>query len=88
MSKLICVDDKNMPEDFPKDKWVTEGEFYTLEDAFLSLGGVPAVTLQEFDLSGEKYSCYRASRFEQVKEATTEELSKELESILQEEAVL
>ncbi len=66
MIKCICVDDKEKPSRIPQEKWVKEGQEYTL--AF-SMTVHPqkklAFQLQEIDLdeSCSPYTWFLASRF-------------------------
>lgn len=52
MIRAICIDDKNMPSDYPdKNKWVKEdGEYTIIRVQFLTLSNTLAVQLNEIDM--------------------------------------
>lgn len=62
----ICIDDKNKPDEIPKDKWVVKLEEYHINHIFImrNQGNIQGCELSEFDISMHKpYNCYRLSRF-------------------------
>jgi len=62
--KATCVDDKNRPNEIPINKWVKEGEKYTVIGAEICPGGILAFTLEEIDLSDcFPYRHFAARRF-------------------------
>ena len=71
MIKCLCIDAKNKPSVIPDDKWIKEGEEYTL---LLSMTVLPqkklAFQLQEIDLddSCSPYTWFLARRFAFKKE--------------------
>jgi hypothetical protein len=66
MVKCICIDDKNRPSKIPQNKWLKEGEEYTV---IFTLRVLPqktlAVQLEEIDLdeSCMPYEFFLANRF-------------------------
>lgn len=66
MIKCICIDDKNRPKEIPENKWVKEGEEYTV---IFTLFVLPqkklAIQVNEINLdeSCEPYTFFLASRF-------------------------
>ena len=66
MVKCICIDDKNRPSKIPQNKWLKEGEEYTV---IFTLTVLPqktlAVQLEEIDLdeSCMPYEFFLANRF-------------------------
>jgi hypothetical protein len=66
MIKCLCVNDKNKPKKIPSDKWVKEGEEYTIIFASIVLPQKElAFQLEEIDLdeSCSPYTYFSASRF-------------------------
>lgn len=66
MIKCICINDKNMPEDFPnKNLWLVEGELYTaVRIIFLEKSKSLGVELKEIDLSNNQpYLYFDINRF-------------------------
>ncbi len=64
--KAICIDDTKKPKEIPSDKWVKNGELYTITHLYkqLNQNNIKGVELAEFDISMCKpYNCYRLSRF-------------------------
>lgn len=75
MVKCICINDKNRPSKIPQNKWVKEGEEYTIIFTLIVLPQKTlAVQLEEIDLdkSCMPYEFFLANRFA----FTQEELEK------------
>jgi hypothetical protein len=66
MVKCICIDDKNRPSKIPQNKWLKEGEEYTIIFTLMVLPQKTlAVQLEEIDLdeSCMPYEFFLANRF-------------------------
>lgn len=67
MDKLLCIDDKNRPNQIPLNKWIKKGEFYTPIGILKCniQGGIMGFKLAEIDLdsSCEPYKCFSIHRF-------------------------
>lgn len=66
MIKCICINDKNRPSKVPADKWLKEGEEYTVIFATVVLPQKTlAVQIDEVDLDERcrPYSFFLANRF-------------------------
>jgi hypothetical protein len=66
MVKCICINDKNRPSKIPQDKWLKEGEEYTIIFTLIVLPQKTlAVQLDEIDLdeSCMPYEFFLANRF-------------------------
>ena len=66
MIKCICVNDKNIPQDFKdKSKWVKKDSGYTIVRVlFISKSNTLGIELNEIDLSNcDTYLYFRANRF-------------------------
>ena len=66
MIKCICINDKNRPSRVPENKWVKEGEEYTVIFTLVVLPQKTlAVQIDEVDLdeSCRPYSFFLANRF-------------------------
>jgi hypothetical protein len=66
MIKCICINDKNRPSKVPAEKWVKEGEEYTVIFTLVVLPQKTlAVQIDEIDLdeSCRPYSFFLANRF-------------------------
>jgi hypothetical protein len=75
MVKCICINDKNRPSKIPQEKWLKEGEEYTIIFTLIVLPQKTlAVQLEEIDLdeSCMPYEFFLANRFA----FTQEELDK------------
>ena len=75
MVKCICINDKNRPSKIPQEKWLKEGEEYTIIFTLMVLPQKTlAVQLEEIDLdeSCMPYEFFLANRFA----FTQEELEK------------
>jgi hypothetical protein len=75
MVKCICINDKNRPSKIPQEKWLKEGEEYTIIFTLIVLPQKTlAVQLEEIDLdeSCMPYEFFLANRFA----FTQEELEK------------
>lgn len=84
--KVICIDARRKPEDFPPHLWLVEQiEVYTVVKALKTLTpGVVSYVLKERDLSGlTKYSGFDYRRF---RPATKEDLKniEEAQKLLEE----
>jgi hypothetical protein len=80
MVKCICINDKNRPSKIPQEKWLKEGEEYTIIFTLIVLPQKTlAVQLEEIDLdeSCMPYEFFLANRFA----FTQEELEKLIEFI-------
>ena len=64
--QLVCIDDKDIPKEIPKSKWVKEGNEYTLIYVWWlpeqKVNGFDLAEI-EFDDSCEPYHFYRGNRF-------------------------
>jgi hypothetical protein len=83
--RIVCTNDKNKPAEIPQNKWVKEGEFYTL------IGVQPLLSSQSIgfqlaeitlDETCFPYHYFNPNRFEPVDEQAMEELENALEEIL------
>lgn len=67
MVKSFCIDDKNMPADYPdKSKWVKEGNSYkVIRVQFLIKSNALAFQLNEIDMENESpyFGWFRSTRF-------------------------
>lgn len=82
MFKVICIDDKNKPNDIPSSKWIKAKQTYTvIEIKKMNIqGGLLGFKLEEVNLDGcAPYQFYAANRFRPVEETPDEVLEKELE---------
>jgi hypothetical protein len=71
MVKCICINDKNRPSKIPQEKWLKEGEEYTIIFTLIVLPQKTlAVQLEEIDLdeSCMPYEFFLANRFAFTKE--------------------
>ena len=71
MIKCICINDKNRPSKIPQNKWIKEGDEYTIIFTLIVLPQKTlAVQLEEIDLdkSCMPYEFFLASRFAFTKE--------------------
>jgi len=92
--KVICINAKNRPTDFPKELWLAEQvEIYTVKRVLrMPLQNTFAFDLKERDLSGLKnYDGYDFRRFRPATEEDEKELAEAqrlMEELLTEELVL
>jgi hypothetical protein len=67
MDKILCINDKNRPNEIPLSKWIKKGEFYTPIKLLKCnvQGGILGFILAEIDLdaSCEPYKCFDVKRF-------------------------
>jgi hypothetical protein len=80
--KVICINSKNRPDRIPVEKWIKEGEIYTVVNAMLMNIQVNKVGVQlaEIDLGEDcfPYNYFDADRFKEL----TKDAKKELEASL------
>ena len=86
--KVVCIDDKNRPNEIPTSKWVKEKKEYTVikADYMNQQNKLLGYQLQEIDLSGcFPYTYFAAKRFAIVAPDKEEEVVavKELEEELE-----
>lgn len=83
--KLVCTNDKNKPAEIPQEKWIKQGEFYTL------IGVQPLLSSQSLgfelaeitlDESCFPYHYFNPNRFEPVDAKELESLENEIDEIL------
>lgn len=83
--KIMCINDKDKPQEIPQDKWVVNGEIYTLIDAqpLLSSNSLGFV-LDEIQLDETcfPYHYFNPNRFIPIDEKELDELDAELDEIL------
>lgn len=63
--KVLCIDDRNRPEEVPATHWVKKGEEYNIiRVCKLNIQGLLGVQLAEIDLSPfEPYIYFDSARF-------------------------
>lgn len=79
--KVLCINDKNFPNEIPISKRVRKDEIYTVIDAEILRGdgGKLGYKLEEIDLSDcAPYLFFAASRFRPVSDPAKEEIEEEL----------
>jgi hypothetical protein len=84
--KVICINAKNRPKDFPEHLWLVERvEVYTVTrvERMVRQGNTLGFVLKERELVGLPYSSFLALRFRPATKRD-EELIKEAESLLEE----
>lgn len=84
MFEVICIDDKNRPNEIPTSKWVKAKQKYTvIEVKKMNIqGGILGFKLAEINLDGcAPYECYAASRFRPVNLVPDKVVEKELELV-------
>jgi hypothetical protein len=83
--KIMCINDKNRPQEIPANKWVVNGKIYTLIDAqpLLSSNSLGFV-LDEIKLDETcfPYHYFNPDRFIPIDEKELDELEAELDEIL------
>lgn len=84
--KIMCVNDKNKPQEIPQDKWVKIGEIYTLigVQPLLSSNSM-GFELAEITLGEDcfPYHYFNPNRFVPIDEKEIEAIEAELNEILQ-----
>ena len=88
--KVICIDDRNRPNDIPTSKWVKKGKEYTIikVDKILMQGGILGCQLEEIDLSDcFPYNYFSLNRFAPAEPDNKASEIKEKELELEEELV-
>lgn len=71
MIRCACINDRNRPNDIPKNKWVKKGEMYTIVFAIVVLPQRElGLQLEEIDLdeSCAPYEYFLANRFAFLKD--------------------
>jgi len=67
MVKCVCINDKHKPKEIPAQKWVTEGNEYTVVAIYKMVqpGAVLGVILASptLDETCAPYECFRIGRF-------------------------
>ena len=65
MSRVICINSKNRPNEVGLSYWIEEGKEYTVINEFIDMLGIPLYQLAEVDitLSGTQYKVYATYRF-------------------------
>lgn len=64
--KVLCVDDRQRPNEIPLSKWVKKGEVYTVVKVVNAMmqGGLISFQIEEIDLTGcEPYLFFSSTRF-------------------------
>ena len=83
--KIMCINDKNKPQEIPTNKWVVNGEVYTLigVQPLLSSNSM-GFELAELTLGDEcfPYHYFNPERFIPVEETELNALEAELDEIL------
>jgi hypothetical protein len=77
--KVLAINDKNRPNEIPSDKWIKEGEEYTVTKVMKCnvQGGIYGYQLAEIDISMySPYEYFAAYRFA-VNISPPDEVSKE-----------
>lgn len=79
--KVICINDQHRPAEFPANKWIKEGQPYTVVKVLnMAIQGGLGFVLEEIDMNGcEPYVSFGAWRFGIPQEQPEEELTEELE---------
>lgn len=84
--EVICINDKNMPSDFPSGHWIKEGEIYHVVEAMKMARqkGVYGFVLEEIKLPEDsKYDSFDSRRFALV--IRENDLADEIERSLNED---
>jgi hypothetical protein len=83
--KIMCINDKNRPQEIPANKWLVNGEVYTLigVQPLLSSNSM-GFELAEIQLGEEcfPYHYFNPDRFVPVEETELDALEAELDEIL------
>ena len=64
--KVICIDDKHRPENIPVNKWIREGEIYTIikVQRMVFQNMIQGVKIAEINIDDcFPYNCFALSRF-------------------------
>lgn len=80
--KVICINDKDRPNEIPTSKWVEKGKEYTVSKAdYMNMQNkIMGYQLEEIDLSGcFPYQYFAASRFAIKEDVPEESIEKEVE---------
>jgi hypothetical protein len=79
---VVCINDKDRPNEIPTSKWIEKGKEYTVIKAdYMNMQNkILGYQLQEIDLSGcFPYLYFAASRFAIKEDQPEKELEKEVE---------
>ena len=83
--KIMCVNDKNRPQEIPANKWVVKGEVYTLiaVQPLLSSNSM-GFELAEIQLGEDcfPYHYFNPDRFVPIEETELDAIEAELDEIL------
>ena len=83
--RIMCINDKNRPQEIPANKWVVNGEVYTLiaVQPLLSSNSM-GFELAEIQLGEDcfPYHYFNPERFVPVEQAELDALEAELDEIL------
>ena len=65
MIETLCINDKNMPPDFPSNKWVKQHNLYTITHVWYHpRQKCLSVSVREINLDGmEPYNAFKIERF-------------------------
>ncbi len=83
--KIMCINDKNQPQEIPKDKHVVEGQMYTLIGVqFLLSSNSMGFELGEIQLGEDcfPFHYFNPNRFVPIDEEEMKALEAELDEIL------
>jgi hypothetical protein len=83
--KLICIDDKNKPEEIPDEKWVKYGETYTLINVqFLDVDNMMGFEIAEItlDKSCFPYHYFTPDRFIPKDDEELEQLDESFKDLI------
>lgn len=63
--EVVCIDDKNRPQEIPPTKWIKEGQKYTVIEIGRTLDSKPGFKLEEIQLGKDTfpYDCFSVHRF-------------------------
>lgn len=90
MIKCFCINDKNIPDDYPdKSKWIKEGDLYhIIRILFLNKSNTLAVQLNEIDMEDlpPYFGWFRINRFA-IPEEELENLQRLIEASKEEQNV-
>jgi hypothetical protein len=82
--KVICIEDRNRPNEIPTSKWVKKGNEYTIIDLIKCnvQGGLICAVLEEIDMTGcEPYEGFNIERFASITPDKVKEEIEELELV-------
>ena len=79
LTKLVCINDKNRPNEIPETHWIKEGEEYTLTQVTkLNIQNIIGYRVAEIDLTPfQPFTYFDSKRFHHV--LSKEELDELLE---------